>query len=119
MNKGIQGPIRRKQDMSIALQMGVPRAWVLANPSGVIYRSWGIRSVVASSAGVCIVNLPFRLGSSSIISATPPPTMIVGAVTTAGAVNVDYLTQTSVRVIRYNPSWGGSNSDFFLVIYGT
>jgi hypothetical protein len=45
--------------------------------------------------------------------------MIVGAVTTAGAVNVDYLTQTSVRVIRYNPSWGGSNSDFFLVIYGT
>jgi hypothetical protein len=45
--------------------------------------------------------------------------MIVGAVTTAGAANVDYLTQTSVRVVRYNSAWGGSNSDFFLVIYGT
>ena len=119
MNKGIQGPIKRKQDMSIALQMGVPRAWVLANPSGVIYRSWGIRSVVASSGGVCIVNLPFRLGSSSIISATPPPTMIAGPVGSAGAAHAQYLTQTSVNVIRYNSAWAGSNSDFFLVIYGT
>jgi hypothetical protein len=115
MNKGIQGPIRRKQDMSIALQMGVPRAWLLANPVGTIYQSWGIRSVVTGGTGVLLVNLETRGGTGTVETMT----MLAGAVTTGGVATPYYVSPTQIGVQRLNASLAGSNGDFFLVIYGS
>jgi hypothetical protein len=115
MNKGIQGPIRRKQDMSIALQMGVPRAWLLANPTGTIYQSWGIRSVVAGGSGVLLINLETRRGISTVETMT----MLAGPVTTSGMATPYYISPTQIGVQRLDAASAVSNGDFFLVIYGS
>ena len=112
MNRGLQGQIKSKQDLSIALQLGVPRAWLLANTNGVIYRSWGINSIVSGAAGICTVNLPFRTGGKD------STTMMVGCVTSAGSALVYYLSAKSVGVNKYNVAGTLTDHDFFLVIYG-
>ena len=115
MNKGIQGPIRRKQDMSIALQMGLPRAWLLANPVGTIYQSWGVRSVVTGGTGVLLVNLETRRGVGTVETMT----MLAGAVTTSGVATPYYISPTQIGVARLNSAATASNGDLFLVIYGS
>ena len=115
MNKGIQGPIRRKQDMSIALQMGVPRAWLLANPVGTIYQSWGVRSVVTGGTGQLIVNLETRRGTGTVETMT----MLAGAVSTSGMATPYYISPTQIGIGRQNNAGAASNGDLFLVIYGS
>jgi hypothetical protein len=112
MNRGLEGQIKSKQDLSIALQLGVPRAWLLANTNGVIYRSWGINSIVSGAAGICTVNLPFRTGGIKSM------TMMVGSVSNAGYAIVYNVSAKSVGVNKYNTAGTLTDHDFFLVIYG-
>lgn len=111
MNKGLQGLIKRKQDLSIALQLGLPRAWILANTAGTVYRSWGIRSIVSGGAGVCTVNVPFKRGGVAQMTASVTP------VTSGGQVVVATGAVTQFVVTRYNTAGTATDGDFFLVIY--
>ena len=111
MNKGLQGPIKRKQDLSIALQLGLPRAWILASTTGIIYRSWGIRSVVSGGTGVCSVNTAWKRGGITQLTASITP------VTSGGMVTVSVPISTSFSVTRYSTTGAAVDSDFFLVIY--
>jgi hypothetical protein len=111
MNKGLQGLIKRKQDLSIALQLGLPRAWILASTTGIIYRSWGIRSIVSGGAGACAVNLAWKRGGVAQLTASVTP------VTSGGMATVSSALATSFTVTRYNTAGTAADGDFFLVIY--